>query len=460
VGAALAFLTTFLIVNTRAGRDLQETLSDWLIRSWEYFRTGVLPGLFHAVMNFFKTILELVERLLYGVDEWLRFRSGEGRLSLVVKAVLGVLWFYVTYIVRFAFNLLLEPQVNPIKHFPVVTVSHKLILPTYKSVGNFIASTISVSQAHGEAVALSIIWGIPGIFGFFVWELKENWKLYEANRSPTLEPISIGHHGETMLQLMKPGFHSGTLPKIYAKLRKAERRAYRPRQTRAAHIQREALHHVEETIRHFVDRELVNLLRASQSWHIATLASAQIKLGSNRIRIELRCPELGKTSLWIAFEEEAGWLVAGIPTPGWLHQVAPDQARSLRIALAGIYKLAGVHLIREELEASFKPCCPRFAVVAQGLAVWPDAKFHLEVLYDLKAKGLANPKTTGDLPATKLPVLDPTQVVYKNVPLTWETWVEAWEHDQAGKGIPENILAEIHFFPLPRRGGTWEEETV
>ena len=35
----------------------------------------------------------------------------------------------------------------------------------------------------------------------------------------------IGHHGETMARLLRPGFHSGTLPKRFAKLRRAERKA-------------------------------------------------------------------------------------------------------------------------------------------------------------------------------------------------------------------------------------------
>ena len=36
------------------------------------------------------------------------------------------------YVLRFAVNVLLEPQFNPIKHFPVVTVGHKLLLAAYE----------------------------------------------------------------------------------------------------------------------------------------------------------------------------------------------------------------------------------------------------------------------------------------------------------------------------------------
>ena len=65
---------------------------------------------------------------------------------------------------------------------------------------------------------------IPGIFGFLAWELKENWRLYAANRPPQLKPVRVGAHGETMMRLLRPGIHSGTIPKTYAKLRRALRR--------------------------------------------------------------------------------------------------------------------------------------------------------------------------------------------------------------------------------------------
>ena len=50
-----------------------------------------------------------------------------------------------------------------------------------------------------------IFTGIPGIFGFLAWELKENWRLYAANRPPRLKPVVLGHHGETMRGLLRPG---------------------------------------------------------------------------------------------------------------------------------------------------------------------------------------------------------------------------------------------------------------
>src|SRR5262249_53063802 len=151
-------------------------------------------------------------------------------------------------------NLLVEPQVNPIKHFPVVTVSHKLLLPlayappkTFHTdpspLASLLLGVVSVPVGKANTIALTVVWGIPGIFGFLAWELTENRRLYRANVSPNLEPETVGSHGETVLRLLRPGLHSGTVPKLYAKLRWARGKAERKRE--------EDLHHVEESVRHF-----------------------------------------------------------------------------------------------------------------------------------------------------------------------------------------------------------------
>ena len=83
-----------------------------------------------------------MERLIYMVDEWLQFRTGETRLKFVSKAILGPIWLLAAYVLRFCINLLIEPQINPIKHFPVVTVSHKLLLPFIPAFGAVLSQTL------------------------------------------------------------------------------------------------------------------------------------------------------------------------------------------------------------------------------------------------------------------------------------------------------------------------------
>src|SRR5205823_4381333 len=105
------------------------------------------------------------------VDEWLRFRKGESREAVVGKVLLGTVWAVVTFVIRFAVTLLIEPQVNPIKHFPVVTVSHKLIFPLAftkhmsepSALASILLQVAPISVETANTIMLAVVWGIPGI---------------------------------------------------------------------------------------------------------------------------------------------------------------------------------------------------------------------------------------------------------------------------------------------------------
>jgi hypothetical protein len=448
-GTGVVFVVVLLLLNSRPGREAEEVVTDWGVRGWHRFSGEILPGLFRLIMGLFKRVLEDVERLLYAVDEWLRFQSGESRLTQAVKAVLGLVWFFATYLIRIYVNLLIEPTVNPIKHFPVVTVSHKIMVPLIPFVFSFLAALMS---PFGPGVAYSFaavtIFFLPGIFGFLVWELKENWRLYRANRAAALRPVLIGGHGETMTRLLRPGFHSGTLPKLFAKLRRAERIAYRAG-GKAARKHREALHHVEESLRRFVEREFLVLLNGSKSWGGAEVTCGEISLGSNRIRIDLDCPALGERPLVIAFEEHAGWLVALVARPGWLEELSPAQRGALTTALAGLYKLAGVDLVREQVEAGLGGGPLAYVLGAEGLVVWATDGSEAEAVYNLRNGPTLHPRILVGAFPVDLPALASAPLLYRQVVVTWERWVEAWEQDQAGKGPPDLLPEGVRLLPRP-----------
>ncbi|MFM8726123.1 MAG: hypothetical protein ACKON9_13490, partial [Planctomycetaceae bacterium] len=118
-----------LALNSRPGQDAQELTSEWLANAWHKLQARIFVALLDLLLEFFRMVLNLIERFLYAVDEWLRFHSEESWLSIVVKAVLGVVWSFVSFLIRIYVNLLIEPTFHPVKHFPVVTVAHKMILP-------------------------------------------------------------------------------------------------------------------------------------------------------------------------------------------------------------------------------------------------------------------------------------------------------------------------------------------
>jgi hypothetical protein len=427
------FIVLLAVLNTRLGRDVQEVTADRFLRFWQWVAADLLPGLFRWVMRISRWFLEGVDRLLYTVDEWLRFRSGESRLSLALKGVAGMVWGTFAYIVRIYTNLLVEPTVNPIKHFPVVTVGHKLMLPFLVVLYHFLLEQLGfLGPVLGRGFVVVTIFFLPGIFGFIVWELKENWKLYRANRPEALKPVLIGSHGETMLRLLRPGFHSGTVPRLFAKLRRAERKG-RARGVRKYH---EGLHHVEESVHRFVEREFLHLLAQSKSWGGLRLGLQEVGLATNRVRLELACADLADTPVEVTIDFRDGWLVAGVREAGWLLRLSGPQREALAAALAGLYKLAGVDLTREQIAAAFAPVAPPYHVTRPGLVVWAGPDGRGEALYPLGDGELLGPGVASGSPPPELPVLERERLLFSATPIRWQQWVETWQRDQAGEGAP------------------------
>ncbi len=449
----LVFLTTSLVLTTRAGRDLEELAFDSVGRIWTWVFASLIPGLFRLVMETFDRILEAIERILYTVDEWLRFRGGQNEATFWIKAVLGVAWFLVTYVVRFVVTLLVEPQLNPIKHFPVVTVSHKIMITQIPTLTSVLSAFLG--RELGVALATPIIFLTPGIFGFLVWELKENWRLYEANRPLTLRPVVVGHHGETLARLLKPGFHSGTVPKLYAKLRRAERKASRTGVRKAVRKYRAHLHEVEESVRHFVDRDFRELLVQGQAMAGTPLALGEVHLSAKRIVVEVSRLGHPGPAVRIAFEEHSGWLVAGIAASGWLEELDKPARHAFASALAGLYRMAGVDLVREAigfvLEAKGAvddASTTEYDFRDDGIIVYLDPLEPVEVLYLLRPEpGGAPPLVTLGHSDVTPPEIDPRRLIFADVPILWTRWVAVWEGDRHGHDHPAHLVASLPMLP-------------
>jgi hypothetical protein len=363
-------------------------------------------------LHFFRAIFEGIERGIYAVDEWLRFREGDSRPSFWFKVAFGAVWFFVTYVFRFAWGLLVEPQINPVKHFPVVTVSHKILLPLVPS----LASQFGIAKDR----MFTIVFGIPGIFGFLAWELKENWKLYRANAPKDIRPIQVGSHGETTRGLLRPGFHSGTVPKLFTRLRRAVRAGRGRRATRTRH----SIEHVAEAVARFGGRSLIADLRHSTRWAGAPAELGEPVLGPNRIVLPVHVGAAAPVE--IALEHQHGWIIGSIAGP--LDTLEPPRREAFADALLGFYKRAGVHVVREQVAAVFGPQACGFDARPDGLLIpLADGK---EQLFDFDE--------TPRVEAAGRTV-DGRDVVLSECPLPWADWVARWEADAEG-GRPSGPL--------------------
>jgi hypothetical protein len=360
-------------------------------------------------------------------------------VTLAVKAGLGVVWFFIAYVLRFCINVLIEPQINPIKHFPVVTVSHKLLLPLIPTFAGVLELTIDKPLAW--TIAATTIWCIPGIFGFLVWELTGNWRLYAANRKSVLSPTPIGSHGETMGRLLRVGFHSGTLPKRFAKLRRAERRARLSGHWQPAHKHRHVLREVELAVRRFVEREFLELLAEGAFRPDLGVSLKSVKAGTNSVWLTFGVAEEKAKDFCVVLEVESGWLVAGVAQVGWAEQLDAAQQRILATAVLGLYKLAGVELVRQQIEGQFAQPMPWYDIVPAGLILWPESAEEVEVLYDLHDEAWIAPQSVRGLSPRAMPTIARRGLVFSEVPVAWKEWVAAWDEVATGRGLlPGSIM--------------------
>ena len=429
VGTGTALLAgTFF--RTPIGREIEDRCDEAMERVWRVVSVNFVVGLLTLILHFFRAVFEAIDRGMHAVDEGLRFHEDQGRAAFAFKLVFGAAWFVFAYLFRFAWTLLVEPQINPIKHFPVVTVSHKILLPLIPPLAKQFGLT--------KRTMATIVFGIPGIFGFLAWELRENWKLYRANAPKGMRPIPVGSHGETVRGLLRPGFHSGTVPKAFAKLRRAVRAGNHAKAGR----QRHAIDHVREAVEHFVERTFVAYLRTSVRWGNDPVVLGHPVLGPNRIELPVTLG-VGRTPVRIALEERHGWVIGSIAERGALSQIRADQQAAFADALTGLYKRAGVHLVREQVAAVFGPQAKQFDTVPEGLLIpHPDGK---EQVFDYED----GPEIV--LPDRRLPT---REIVLSDSPLPWSDWVARWDADAAGKTPLEPLIPGWTVLPASSPGPT------
>ncbi len=347
-------------VAARVGRALAAVLVDAprralrvplrVLRRWRWFRRAeyaleragawVWDGLRHQVvaralkwvMDGFAWALDRFERGLYAVDEFLRFDVGQAPVGVAIRVPLAGVWSVVSWVARLYVTVLVEPQVNPIKHFPVVTVSHKIILPLTVPITTTLSAVLVpvLGAVIGSSLAVATVFLLPGFFGFLVWELKEDWRLYRGNRGPERPLAVVGGEGETMDRLLRLRFHSGTVPRRLADVRRGRVGARSKLTTRGA----VGLEEVERAARAFVRREVVGLV--SGIGGTRPLAVGAVDLAPTRVHVEVEARE-GGAPLVLGLELEGDRVGCRVVEPGWFVE---DEA-PMRLALEGLRVRSG-----------------------------------------------------------------------------------------------------------------------
>jgi hypothetical protein len=156
--------------------------------------------------------------------------------------------------------------------------------------------------------------------------------MYRANRPPRLRPVMLGSHGETMRGLLRPGFHSGTVPKLFRKLRHAT-----PEKASRLHHE---IEHAAEAVHRFVQRELLPLLARRPEWGGIETRVGAVRFGCQRVAIDLAAPALGRDTFTVAFENVGGRIEAAVVLMGWADKLTEAQRASFVGALRGLFDMA------------------------------------------------------------------------------------------------------------------------
>jgi hypothetical protein len=205
---------------------------------------------------------------------------------------------------------------------------------------------------------------------------------------------------------------------------------------------------VEVSVRRYVEREFLELFAQSRRWQGAAITLEEVRLSTNSIRLAIACPDLSEADLLIAMEVESGWLTAGVTSPGWTERLGPDQRQVLTTAIIGLYKTAGVDLVRQQIEDQFTPPVPRYEISGAGLVLWPDREWDVEVLYQLHDGPWIAPQFVRGLARQVLPTLARSRLLFGEVPVAWDRWVATWHQDwAAGPGLPQEFLAPVRVLP-------------
>jgi len=438
-------------------------LVERLAPTWRVLGQRWIPELLRLVGRAFAALVDGMERFMAGVDDALRSRRRPTGAWLALLTLLTLGWATLAYVVRVYVTLLVEPELNPLKHFPVVTVAHKIMLPFLPTLLTWIEKPFAIlGPLLGGALAGLTVFLLPSVFGFLVWELKENYRLYEATRARRIQPARFGPEGETLRELLVPGLHSGTLPKLHERLRRAAQRSderrQRARAARKASLPfrndpelrrfRNRVGAVRVAITRFLARELLPAVAQHRSWLHGELRVERVEVSSNRIRISLACPGAGAEPSELTFEQLGGHIVAGFSRAGFVRQLDAPQALLFDNALAVFYHRAGVEIVREQVAAVLAPS--DYEIVARGIRVYADARrAQLTYPIDVRWPRLLKPRARGKLMSAPARP-HACELLYRHQPVSWRAWQHTWAPEFDARGADTaRLISGPALLPTP-----------
>jgi hypothetical protein len=395
------FAGLFIVYISPVWRRAEEYIMDAAAWAWSNLGLAFLLALIDWILSIFRQLMDIISLWLGWLERCLMRRPGGSRITLAFMALISLVLSPIVYLLRFGFTVLLEPQVNPVKHFPVVSVGHKIMLLLVPTVTQFVSDRTGMAFDYCLVMVFTVIGLIPGFLGFMVWELKENWRLYIANMPMALNPVSFGSHGETTRGMLVPGFHSGTLPALFR----------RARQGRASS---EEFHHVENEISRFFASELLALPLGIPSFPRMTIHHVSISNFALGATIAMNEITARLTVRWRGQWIEADWDDTDLRAA-----LDPKQRMAWDDALSGFWKKTDIDLLAPALLAASG--AKAYGALESGLwLVMPDKKRRLTYLWNNREDLLVPEEGNG-------PALPRADILTAEHTIAWRDWSARWQ---------------------------------
>jgi hypothetical protein len=215
-----------------------------------------------------------------------------------------------------------------------------------------------------------------------------------------------------------------------------------------------------------VARELTSLLARAPQWKGGPVEVAHVELGGNRVLVTLTAPRLAPAGAagaagaagehatsgahaagdaCIAFEEQSGFIVAGLAQAGFVDALDDAQRSVFEAALAGLYARGAVDLVREQIESelarlSKNDVAPPYDIADDGLIVWPGGDYVSEIVYALDGDDVlpyvlrgAGGGDAGERRGEPRKPLRADRLMFARQTPTWRAWSDAWATDDAAR---------------------------
>jgi hypothetical protein len=187
------------------------------------------------------------------------------------------------------------------------------------------------------------------------------------------------------------------------------------------------LHHVEDSIRRFVERELISLLAESPAWSDVPLQIREVDIGCHQFTIDLWHGDPMYEPLRLAFFDRGGWLLASFSQRGWLNAQDQSRQRSFALAFEGLCKYAGVDLLWDQVVAELDRAWWWYDMNSDGIQIWPERGDPTTVLVKLRDTGAAAALTPPPREILVPPRKQLLRILFAKSPIYWREWVAAWD---------------------------------